>query len=214
MSATRLMIYYSSKFGFSDGTSQGFESYLKPRCNYQPRSIIKHGLLPLSIGHSKTQTKINTKNKIRIFCINSVESGASSSPGASSNSWKSWILGILLSAVLSFWKHKWGPLLAMKEKVDRVVETAELVVEVVEKVAEEVEKVADEVADTLPKNGKLKEAVSFIETIAKETAKDARLAEELIQKVEDVEKEVIESLIEPVKGQVDKVVEDHDNKAK
>lgn len=69
------------------------------------------------------------------------------------------------------------------EKVDTVVETVECVVEVVEKVAEEVEKVADKVADTLPENGKLTEAVCFIETIAKETAKDARIAEELIQKV-------------------------------
>lgn len=68
------------------------------------------------------------------------------------------------------------------EKVlETVVETFECVVEVVEKVAEEVEKLADEVADALPENGKLKEAVCWIEKVAKETAKDARIAEELIK---------------------------------
>ncbi|XVE86830.1 hypothetical protein DITRI_Ditri18aG0066400 [Diplodiscus trichospermus] len=211
MSTTRLMLYCSSKVGISAGNSQEFQSYLKSRCSYQPGFIIKHGLLPLGIGHQKTQTKINTK---KILCTNSVESGASSSPAAApSNSWKSWMLGLLFSAMLSFWKHKWGPLLAIKRKVDTVVENVESVVEVVEKVAEEVEKVADEVADTLPDNGKLKEAVSFIETVAKETAKDAHMVEEFIQKVEDVEKVVTESLIEPVKDQEDKLVEDHNKKA-
>ncbi|XVF61554.1 hypothetical protein PTKIN_Ptkin08bG0139200 [Pterospermum kingtungense] len=210
MSTTRLMLYCQSKVGLPAGTSQRYQSYHKSRYSYQTSFMIKHyGLLPLGIGQQKTQKKINTK---KISCINSVESGASSSPGASSNSWKSWMLGMLLSAVLSFWRHKWGPLLAIKKKVDTVVESVECVVEVVEKVAEEVEKVADEVADALPENGKLKEAVCLIETVAKETAKDARIAEELIQKVEDVEKEVMESLIEPVKHQEDKLTEDHASK--
>ncbi|XVF17312.1 hypothetical protein REPUB_Repub10bG0109300 [Reevesia pubescens] len=182
MSMTRLMLYCSSKVGFSAGTSQEFQSYLQSRSNYRPSFLTKHGLLPLGIEHRKTRTKINTK-KIKMFC-NSVEAGSTStSPGASSNSWKRWMMGLLLSAVLSFWKHKWEPLLTFKKKVDTVVESVESVVEVVEKVAEEVEKVADKVADSLPENGKLKEAVSFIETIAKETAKDARIAEEIIQKV-------------------------------
>lgn len=64
-----------------------------------------------------------------------------------------------------------------------VVETADLVVDVIEKVAEEVEKVSDEVADQLPEGGKLKGAVCFVERLAKETAKDALQAEDLIHKV-------------------------------
>lgn len=52
-----------------------------------------------------------------------------------------------------------------------------------EKVAEEVEKVADEVSDALPEGGKLKGFVTTVENVARETAKDAHLVEEVIGKV-------------------------------
>lgn len=45
------------------------------------------------------------------------------------------------------------------------------------------EKVADEVADRLPEGGKLQQAAMFVENIAKETTKDAQLAEEILDKV-------------------------------
>ncbi|KAK0577337.1 hypothetical protein LWI29_031506 [Acer saccharum] len=70
------------------------------------------------------------------------------------------------------------------------METAEHVAEIVEDVAEKVEKVAEEVADHLPQGGRLKDAVTLIENVAKETAKDANLADQFIEKVEDVEREV------------------------
>ncbi|OMO73043.1 hypothetical protein COLO4_27301 [Corchorus olitorius] len=120
---------------------------------------------------------------------------------------KNRLLRMLLSALLSVCKPWGGPLLAIKNKVDTVVETVECVAEVVELVAEEVEMVADEVVDSLPEGTMLKETVCSIEAIAKETAEDARKVEEFIQKVEDMEEEVIESLIKPFIDQVEKVVE-------
>ncbi|KAI9200851.1 hypothetical protein LWI28_014084 [Acer negundo] len=63
------------------------------------------------------------------------------------------------------------------------MQTAEHVAEIVEDVAEKVEKVAEEVADHLPQGGRLKDAVTLIENVAKETAKDAHLADQFIEKV-------------------------------
>ncbi|XAR62124.1 hypothetical protein NMG60_11016753 [Bertholletia excelsa] len=130
----------------------------------------------------------------------SVEPGIPLPPDPSPGSWKSWLLGAVITIVLPFLRHKWGPLFKLTKEVETVVETADHVTEVIEKVAEEVEKVADEVADDLPEGTKLKEAMEFIEEKAKETAKKAHWAEELIDKVEEVEKEV-ESFVEPVKDE-------------
>ncbi|KAK3042949.1 hypothetical protein RJ639_001025 [Escallonia herrerae] len=110
---------------------------------------------------------------------------------------KGWILGMLLSMVIPLCRHKLNPFLALKNKVDSVVETAEIVLDVVEKVADEVLEVADGFGDKLPEGGKLKGAVDLVENIAREIAKDAHLAGNLIDKVEEAEKEV-ESLVEPV----------------
>lgn len=69
------------------------------------------------------------------------------------------------------------------EEVEAVVETAEVATEVIEKVAEEVEKLAEEVANQFPEGGKVQNAATFVENIAKETIKDAHLAEDVIEKV-------------------------------
>lgn len=100
------------------------------------------------------------------------------------------MIGILLSVVIPFWRHKWGPLLAIKNQVDTVIDTVETAAEVVEAVAHKVEEVADGIADKLPEDGKLKAAVEAIEAIAKETAKDAHIMDELIENVEAVEDKV------------------------
>lgn len=69
------------------------------------------------------------------------------------------------------------------DQVDTVIDTVETVAEVVEAVAHKVEEVADGIADKLPEDGKLKAAVEAIEAIAKETAKDAHIMDELIENV-------------------------------
>lgn len=54
--------------------------------------------------------------------------------------------------------------------------------EAVEQVAEKVEEIADDIGNKLP-TGKLKDALEVVETIAKETAKDAHNVDEFIEKV-------------------------------
>ena len=49
--------------------------------------------------------------------------------------------------------------------------------------AEKVEKIADEVGDQLPDGGKLQTTLELIEDLAEETAKNAHLAGDLIDKV-------------------------------
>ncbi|KAK9119036.1 hypothetical protein Scep_017129 [Stephania cephalantha] len=44
-----------------------------------------------------------------------------------------------MSIILSFWRHKWASLLALKKEVVMVVETVYVITEVVKKVAEGVE---------------------------------------------------------------------------
>lgn len=68
-------------------------------------------------------------------------------------------------------------------EVDTAVQIAEDITETIEKVAEKVEDVAEEVADHLPAGGKLKDAATFIENLARETAKDADLVDGVIDKV-------------------------------
>ncbi|CAK7347197.1 unnamed protein product [Dovyalis caffra] len=81
------------------------------------------------------------------------------------------------------------------DKFEAVVETADRVADIVEEVAEEVGKVAEEVADHLPEGGNLEQVATFVENVAKETAKDANLVDELIEKVEELGNEV-ESVVE------------------
>ncbi|KAF8404661.1 hypothetical protein HHK36_009549 [Tetracentron sinense] len=135
--------------------------------------------------------------KMKIHASNNSQSGAPPPAKSPSSAWKHWILGIILSMFLPFLKHKGGLLVSLKNNVDMAIETMECVAEVVEHLAEEVEKVADEVEDKLPDDAKLKEAVSLIEDLAKEAVKKAKLAEEIIHKVKEVEKEVEKAFMEP-----------------
>ncbi|XP_059624220.1 uncharacterized protein LOC132267160 [Cornus florida] len=115
--------------------------------------------------------------------------------------WKKWMVGIMLSIILPTYRHKGGPLLILKSRVDRAVETVESLTEIVEDVAEGVEKVADEIGDKLPEDTKLREAVDSIEKLAREAVKEADLAQDLINKVQDAEKVLEGALMEPKKDQ-------------
>ncbi|KMT08598.1 hypothetical protein BVRB_6g138780 [Beta vulgaris subsp. vulgaris] len=90
-------------------------------------------------------------------------------------------------------------LLETLDEVDTVVQTVEMVVETVEKVAEGVAHVADEVANQLPDGGKLQNIVCHVANMAEETAKDAHLVDQLIDKVENIEKGVVSAFV----GEVD-----------
>ncbi|KAG6674474.1 hypothetical protein I3843_15G040000 [Carya illinoinensis] len=127
---------------------------------------------------------------------------SSSQPGPmvpsdpSPDSWKIWIVGMAATVILPFLGIKFGPFMQFKKQIDSAMQIAEDVAEAAENVAEQVEKVAEDIADDLPAGGKLKDAVTFIENLAKETAEDAHRVDELIDKVQEVE-EKVDSFIEP-----------------
>ncbi|XVE60545.1 hypothetical protein DITRI_Ditri05aG0137300 [Diplodiscus trichospermus] len=187
-------------------------------CKFQPAAVLcschflviskhksKHQILRnqklLSLG---TGLKVQNTDRYRNMVVcDSVGSGptvpSASSPTPVPGSWKPWILGILLSVILPFWRGKWGPLLKLKEEVQAVINKVEAVTDTVEKVAEEVEKVADDIGDQLPE-GRLKDALEFVEDMAEDTADGAQLAGDFIDKVEDMvdeAEEKVESLMEP-----------------
>ncbi|KAE8714362.1 Detected protein of unknown function [Hibiscus syriacus] len=140
-----------------------------------------------SLGTALRLQHADRDNNMVVCC--SVGSGPSfpSNPGPSS--WKLWVMGILMSMVLPFWRSKWGPLLKLKDEVETVIDKVEAATDIVEKVAEQVEGVADDIGNHLPE-GRLKDALEIVEDIAKNTADGARLAGEFIDKVEEVEEKV------------------------
>ncbi|RAL40630.1 hypothetical protein DM860_006700 [Cuscuta australis] len=123
-------------------------------------------------------------------------------PSASSpdsNPLKGWLIGILISAVIPFFRHKLGSFMQIKNAISEVEE----VVHGVEKVAEVVDKVAEDIGGKLPA-GKLKDAVGVVERAAEKADKDAEALGEIIDKVEEVEETVeegVESLVELARHQ-------------
>ncbi|KAL5982318.1 hypothetical protein ACLOJK_016389 [Asimina triloba] len=80
------------------------------------------------------------------------------------------------------------------EKAAQVVETA---AELVEMVADAAETLSNGVAQKLPEDGKLRDAVVFVEHVSKEAEKDAQRTIEFVRKVNELKQEM-ESLVEPV----------------
>ncbi|VFQ86767.1 unnamed protein product [Cuscuta campestris] len=124
-------------------------------------------------------------------------------PSASSpdtyNPLKGWLIGILISAVIPFFRHKLGSFMQIKNAISEVEE----VVHGVEKVAEVVDKAAEEIGGKLPA-GKLKDAVGVVERAAEKADKDAEALGEIIDKVEEVEETVeegVQSLVELARHQ-------------
>ncbi|KAF7002018.1 hypothetical protein CFC21_017561 [Triticum aestivum] len=109
-------------------------------------------------------------------------------------SWVKMLVGVFFAAVPLYRQ--------MRALEDKVEQTAEVAIEVVEKVAEAAEKIADDVSEAFPGNDNVKKAASRIEAIADEIEKDAEKAGALIEKVDEIEKEmdsVVDSVIEKVK---------------
>ncbi|KAI3508820.1 hypothetical protein L1887_23837 [Cichorium endivia] len=120
--------------------------------------------------------------------------GAPLPSGSPPGSMKSWVLCIVLTFVLPFCTHKWGPLLQLKNKVDTVVQTAEHIIEAIEGVAGKVDKVIDDITDDLPENSKLRKQLEAVDELVEGVAKSAHIANDIIDKVEEAE-EKLESLI-------------------
>lgn len=144
-------------------------------------------------------------NDRRKFIVYSVEPGAS--PSGPPPNILSWVVAAAIAIVIPFITRKWGPLI--KDKVDSALQRAEDVAEAVEKVAEGVEKVAEDIAENLPKGGKLREAVDFVEKIAERAAKDAGAVDDFIDKVQEQEEKLkAESFVESPKDESEKPLND------
>ncbi|KAH7847917.1 hypothetical protein Vadar_031598 [Vaccinium darrowii] len=156
------------------------------------------GLRYLSSGRGSQRGR-NGKMDLVVYSSN-VEPGAPLPSDPSSNSWRGWVVGALISIILPFLGNKWGPLFKLSKDVEQVAERAEEISEAIEKVSEKVDKVAEDVAEELPEGGKLRKAIESVEKAAEEVDKAAEVAHKLIDQVQEVDKEV-ESLMEPVKDQ-------------
>ncbi|OVA09278.1 hypothetical protein BVC80_8359g6 [Macleaya cordata] len=142
------------------------------------------------VQNSESATKITRTN------ANNFQQPTPSRPKPDYPSWTRWIFGAILTLVLPFWKEKLNKLLKLEEEVEMVAEVVENVAETVERVAVVTEKLSSEVADKIPGDGKLKKAALLIERASTEATKDARIAEDIIHKVEELKQDV-ETLIEP-----------------
>ncbi|XP_021981929.2 uncharacterized protein LOC110877991 isoform X1 [Helianthus annuus] len=114
--------------------------------------------------------------------------------GSPSGSIRNWIVGIVFTFVLPFCTHKWGPLLQIKNKVDNVVNTAEYIMETIEAVAEKVDNVIDNITDDLPENSSIRKTMEAVDELVEGVAKSAHIANDIIDKVEEVENK-LESMI-------------------
>ncbi|KAL4280466.1 hypothetical protein GQ457_03G033610 [Hibiscus cannabinus] len=143
------------------------------------------------------------KNMQMVCC--SLESGHPPFPFnllPAGSDWQLWALGTAIPLILSFTTSKWGPLLKLKNDADKFLETAEHISDVVEEVAEKVEKIADEMGNQLPDGGKLRATLDLVEDLAEETAKNAHLAGDLIDKVQEME-DKLETFMESVEDKKD-----------
>ncbi|KAK4353921.1 hypothetical protein RND71_026115 [Anisodus tanguticus] len=141
----------------------------------------------------------NAQNGIFIVRCNSANNTGSeaSLPGKSpSSGWKKWLLGLLLPILLPSFKNKVSPLQLLKSNVHKAVETVETMTEIVEEVAEEIDKIAEEIEKKLPGDSKLKESLDSIENLAEGAVKYANQAQDIIHKIEDVEKEIEDTLMQ------------------
>ncbi|XVE95243.1 hypothetical protein REPUB_Repub02eG0079400 [Reevesia pubescens] len=141
---------------------------------------------------------VQNPDRFRNMVVCSSVGSGPPTPGPA-GSWKPWFLGILMSIILPFWRGKWGPLLKLKEEVETVIDTVEAVTDIVEKVADKAEKVVDDIGNHLPE-GRLKDALEFVEDMAEDTADGARIAGEFIDKVEEMVDQVeekVESFMKP-----------------
>ncbi|KAI3785036.1 hypothetical protein L1987_44145 [Smallanthus sonchifolius] len=130
--------------------------------------------------------------------------------GPPSGSMRNWIVGIVLTFVLPFCTHKWGPLLVLRNKVDNVVNTAEYIMETIEAVAEKVDNVIDNITDDLPEDSELRKRLEAIDVVVEGVAKNAHIANDIIDKVEEVEDKLESLILDEVKEEVPKQVKEKD----
>ncbi|GJW40415.1 hypothetical protein Tco_0302760 [Tanacetum coccineum] len=171
--------------------------------------INKQKLTPLI-----TTTNSSTRWNSMIVYAN-VEPPATPPPpsGSSSGSWKNWVMGILMTFIIPLVTTKGGPIKALLQKVDQLVDTAEHISDVVEAVADKVDKVVEELEDDLPESSQLRKTLDYIENIAERVEKDAHAAGDFIDKVQEME-DKLEDIMEPMLEEANEVAKELKDKEK
>ncbi|XP_051191008.1 uncharacterized protein [Lolium perenne] len=114
--------------------------------------------------------------------------------------WARLAIGSVVAATAPFVHSKWASFLRIQSEVEMVKDMAETAAEVVEDVAAAAEKVSAEVSGQLPEDGRLRHAAVLVEHASHEVAEEARLAQDIIHKVDEIEEEV-KAMIEPIADQ-------------
>ncbi|KAL2467864.1 uncharacterized protein Fot_51389 [Forsythia ovata] len=159
-------------------------------------------LQSLQCVNNNARTRKDNKNGRNFVVYSGVDPSSVPPPSGPPSNFLNWILGFAMTVVLPFFSHKWASLLKLKNEVENTVDTIEHFAGAVEKVAEDVEKVAEDIANDLPKGGKLRNMLDFVENVAEKVAEDAHQVEEFIDKVQEAEEKMetfVESLVDEAK---------------
>ncbi|XP_049349717.1 uncharacterized protein LOC125814290 [Solanum verrucosum] len=127
------------------------------------------------------------KRKFVVCCNGSLPTPPSSNPLTG------WVIGILLSIALPFFRLKWGSLLQIKNKVEDVIETIEEVVDGVEMMAEKIDEVAEHIGSVLPES-QLKNVLKAVEDFSEDTAEVAHAAGDFIDQIQGEDVELVEEV--------------------
>ncbi|KAK7275803.1 hypothetical protein RIF29_16927 [Crotalaria pallida] len=134
------------------------------------------------------------RRKMNMTVFANIPQGAPLPVDPSPAHWKAWVIGTIVTILLSSSRGKWGPLLQLRDKIQITIDEVERVADIVEEVAETVEKVADVATKNLPE-GKLHDAAEIVGQVAENIDMLAENAGNALEKVEEMGKEM-ESFIE------------------
>ncbi|KAJ9560559.1 hypothetical protein OSB04_005719 [Centaurea solstitialis] len=155
--------------------------------------ITKHPLTVLTANNSAARWQS------MVVYANADPAGTPTPPPAGSppGSWKNWAIGILMTFIIPLVTTKGGPIKLLLQKVDQIVDTAERITDMVEAVADKVDKVVEEIEDDLPEGSQIKKTLDYIESVAERVEKDAHVAGDFIDKVQEMQ-DKMEDIMEPV----------------
>ncbi|KAH6829245.1 hypothetical protein C2S53_007943 [Perilla frutescens var. hirtella] len=115
-------------------------------------------------------------------------------PGFADHPWVVGICGLLVGVPLMIQR-----LVAFTKQIDVAAQTMENIADTVEKVADSVDKAAEEFKEGLPE-GRLKQAVAFVEDLAEDTSDTADKVGDIMDKVGQIDDKLEEFLDKNFKG--------------
>nr|GLL48082.1 uncharacterized protein LOC109169710 isoform X2 [Ipomoea trifida] len=181
MAASSLLSSISTPHNSSINTSQTL-GFVNPSCHATITSQHHQSSFP---GNLRTFQITSAKKRSRALVVHATPEVAGDFlsgflpflPSSEDNSWLAWATGLCVAIPLIT-----ARILTLSKQVEAAAETVEKVADVVGNVAHEVDKAAEDFKENLPA-GKLKDIVEAIEHVAEETAKDAQIVEDLMDKV-------------------------------